>query len=219
MPPSEALIIRRAPRASSLRSKSRGPSSRHFLNLQFYPPALPYPFFSPSIRSIRCVSVSSCCVASLRVRVASTSTPYHVAPHPSRPATLPSSPISPSSAALPASSVSRMPRPQSVSSASPVQDSKRQQTDVCKGDLRWQPPASPTAAAATVSATAQPNQCPQAGFGLQITNPYANITKRDLGTSEDCLYLNVHVPSSATPSSNLPVIIWVHGGGSVSLLS
>lgn len=31
-------------------------------------------------------------------------------------------------------------------------------------------------------------------------------------TSEDCLTLNVFRPVSASPSSTLPVLVWVHGG-------
>ena len=33
------------------------------------------------------------------------------------------------------------------------------------------------------------------------------------GPSEDCLYINVYAPSDAAPSSKLPVMFWIHGGG------
>ena len=33
-------------------------------------------------------------------------------------------------------------------------------------------------------------------------------------TSEDCLYLNVWAPANSTPGANLPVIVYIYGGGS-----
>ncbi|CAO2610294.1 Acylcarnitine hydrolase [Lemmus lemmus] len=33
--------------------------------------------------------------------------------------------------------------------------------------------------------------------------------------SEDCLYLNIHTPVHAHEGSNLPVMVWIHGGGLV----
>ena len=43
------------------------------------------------------------------------------------------------------------------------------------------------------------------GFG---SNPLLNLTQ-----SEDCLNLNIIRPASANASSNLPVLLWIYGGG------
>lgn len=66
--------------------------------------------------------------------------------------------------------------------------------------LRWQPPAPAAGWSGVRSATSYGSRC------LQST------TDRGPGMSEDCLYLNVHVP--ARPADHpLPVLFWIHGGG------
>lgn len=58
--------------------------------------------------------------------------------------------------------------------------------------------------AETRPATALPNACPQYPVEQQLT---------DLGVplNEDCLYLNVYKP--AGEQEGLPVVVWIHGGG------
>ena len=72
------------------------------------------------------------------------------------------------------------------------------------GALRWTPPQAPTPTAGTTLAASPGPACPQPGS----TAPLAQ--------SEDCLFLNVYIPASATPRSRLPVFFWIHGGALVS---
>jgi para-nitrobenzyl esterase len=73
------------------------------------------------------------------------------------------------------------------------------------GSLRWRPPQAPTAWADPLDATQPGANCPQIPPGSSDYDPT---------TQEDCLTLNVWTPEPA-PSSPLPVIVGIHGGGYV----
>jgi para-nitrobenzyl esterase len=62
------------------------------------------------------------------------------------------------------------------------------------GTLRWKPPQAPNPGQGSIVAGAFGNRCPQ-----------------PIGP-EDCLFLNVYAPSTASAGSKLPVFIWIHGG-------
>jgi len=72
------------------------------------------------------------------------------------------------------------------------------------GALRWQPPTAPTPPTGTVVAGAAGNVCPQPADTSPLTQ------------SEDCLFLNVWLPTTATAQSNLPVYFYIHGGALVT---
>ncbi|XP_072309586.1 bile salt-activated lipase-like [Eucyclogobius newberryi] len=40
-----------------------------------------------------------------------------------------------------------------------------------------------------------------------------NLIMSDIRGSEDCLYLNIWVPHASAVSTNLPVMVWIYGGG------
>lgn len=78
------------------------------------------------------------------------------------------------------------------------------------GDLRWKAPQSPAAWTAPREANAFGNVCVQVATGMPEGEE--DQTKGKILGNEDCLYLNVYSPSSATPNSHLPTMVWIHGG-------
>ncbi len=73
-----------------------------------------------------------------------------------------------------------------------------------EGAARWTPPQPPPLPSGPILADAPGPACPQAAS----TAP--------LPQSEDCLFLNVFVPATANPQSELPVFLWIHGGALIT---
>src|SRR6185312_3196044 len=71
------------------------------------------------------------------------------------------------------------------------------------GDLRLAPPAEPAAWEGVREATAPGAPC--------VQGPSALLPQAPAGTSEDCLTLEVTRPVAG--GDDLPVLVWIHGGG------
>ncbi len=74
------------------------------------------------------------------------------------------------------------------------------------GQLRWKAPQPPAAWKGIRDATKYGARCEQWPI-------WADYLFQDAGPNEDCLYLNVYAPATATAKSQLPVMFWIHGGG------
>jgi para-nitrobenzyl esterase len=74
------------------------------------------------------------------------------------------------------------------------------------GSLRWQPPQAAASWQGTRQATTYGNTC------AQITT--LGVFAGPANNNEDCLYSNVFTPNLDT-NANLPVIVWIHGGGNL----
>jgi carboxylesterase type B len=54
------------------------------------------------------------------------------------------------------------------------------------------------------------------GCDLELSHVQHTLPKKELPQSDlDCLNLNIAVPADLTPSSRLPVFLFIHGGGLV----
>lgn len=71
------------------------------------------------------------------------------------------------------------------------------------GPLRWQPPQPAASWSGRLDATR---------FGADCIQPDEYPELRGNGKSEDCLTINVWTPAK-TSTENLPVMVWVYGGG------
>ncbi|MGA7312429.1 MAG: carboxylesterase family protein [Silvibacterium sp.] len=78
------------------------------------------------------------------------------------------------------------------------------------GDLRWKPPAPVKPWKGVRAAVAFGPNCMQASLKEYL--PWTAEFLTQSRVSEDCLYLNVWTPN-VSPNANLPVIVFIHGGG------
>uniref|UniRef100_G1T6L1 Carboxylesterase type B domain-containing protein n=1 Tax=Oryctolagus cuniculus TaxID=9986 RepID=G1T6L1_RABIT len=81
------------------------------------------------------------------------------------------------------------------------------------GLLRFAPPEPAEAWSGVRDGTSHPAMCPQNLTIMDQDVLQLNLTPPSIPMSEDCLYLNIYSPAHAREGSDLPVMVWIHGGG------
>jgi para-nitrobenzyl esterase len=76
------------------------------------------------------------------------------------------------------------------------------------GEYRWRPPQPVKPWEGELDATEYGSNCAQSGWG----SAPGTISE---DSSEDCLFLNIWRPTNATAESQIPVMVWIHGGAFV----
>jgi len=77
------------------------------------------------------------------------------------------------------------------------------------GDLRWKAPQAPASWKGVRAADKFGSACLQ-------TNVFGDIYFRDAQPSEDCLNLDIWIPTKPATPGKIPVILWYYGGGFVA---
>ncbi|CAO2610286.1 Pyrethroid hydrolase Ces2a [Lemmus lemmus] len=83
------------------------------------------------------------------------------------------------------------------------------------GPLRFAPPEPPEPWSGVRDGTSYPAMCLQTDVLTLGEAKAMNLIMHPISMSEDCLYLNIYTPAHAHEGSNLPVMVWIHGGGLV----
>ncbi|XP_069918675.1 cocaine esterase [Oryctolagus cuniculus] len=80
------------------------------------------------------------------------------------------------------------------------------------GPLRFAPPEPAEAWSGVRDGTSHPAMCLQDLAIMDQDVLLLNFTPPSIPMSEDCLYLNIYSPAHAREGSDLPVMVWIHGG-------
>ncbi|KAL4835838.1 hypothetical protein H8958_006320 [Nasalis larvatus] len=82
------------------------------------------------------------------------------------------------------------------------------------GPLRFAPLEPPESWSGVRDGTTHPDACLQdlTIMDFEVQNQ-VNVTIPSVSMSEDCLYLSIDTPAYSHKGSNLPVMVWIHGGG------